>query len=368
MNEDITKAAILLNAARIPYEIFIKLCENYNPSEIFTGSDIWEKIGLTFPQQKRLSELLLKDSWIEKEMEKIEKIDARFITALDLDYPVKLKDLKKPPVGLYVKGKADLNFPSVGIVGTRKCSLYGQNIASGVARALAHAGIITISGGARGIDAAAHRGSLSGEGITFAVFGTGLDRAYPSEHRGLFERILEKGAIISEYPMGIGGDAWHFPERNRLIVGMSGRIIIIESPEGGGAMITANEALEIGREIWAVPGRINEDVCKGTNRLIKDGANALINIEEFIEDISGRYGQLNINMKDSQVDINIKKQPELSDHEKKVYTLIQRQGNRTTDEILSETGLDLIIVQSAILSLEAEGLIISNAGRYSASV
>lgn len=367
MNDDLLRVGILLNAAGVPYRIFEKLHNENSLNEIYEGENFWNEIGLTFPQQKKLSELLIKNSFINREIERLEKFNAKFITAFDIDYPAKLKDLKNPPIGLYVKGlnkNIDLNFPSAAIVGTRQCSSYGENTAKSIAMALAEAGIIVISGGARGIDTAAHVGSLAGNGKTFAIFGNGLDKVYPNENRKLFEKIFENGALISEYPFGTHGSLWTYPERNRIITGMSGRTIIVESPIDGGAMITAREAKNLNRELWTVPGRINEEVCAGTNKLLQDKSGVIVNIHEFIKEIYGSFGQLNFEGSEQKKSFS----DSLSDDEKVIYSLLQRQSNLSIDNLIGKSGFDLVTVQDSIMMLESLGLVISNGGRYSASL
>ena len=369
-NINFTRAALILNAIKAPYDSFIRLCENFNPDELFTGGEnFYSELGLSSSVQSRLINILAKDNWADKELEKIDSFDSRFINALDIDYPAKLRDLTKPPIGLYVKGCANISLPSAAIAGTRKCSEYGRNTAVKLAKALALAGIIVISGGARGIDAAAHRGCLSENGVTAAVFGTGLDKIYPTEHKDLFKQILENnGALISEYPMNSGGESWRFPERNRIIVALAGRVIIAESPEGGGAMITARYAQKLNRELWAVPGRINDETFRGSNSLLNEGTGAIISIEEFINKITAN-SQVNINFSESESESGINEQNiNLSSDEKIIYSLIQAKNNITSDELLISSKLDLSDIQSALVSLEAENLITSNAGRYSAII
>lgn len=361
---DLTRAGLLLNAANIPCEIFMKLCDEFYPSEILTGKTFWQELGLTEEQIHRLESLLVKDGWAELELERTEKLCAKFITAKDLDYPAKLFDLPRPPVGLYVKGDANLSLPSAAIVGTRKASSYGQNIASALAQSLAENSIITISGGARGIDSCAHRGALGVDGITVAVFGTSIDKAYPAENKDLFSRITERGAIISEYPFDSGGDKWHFPERNKIIAGLASRVVVAEAGEKSGALITANFARKIQRELWAVPGQINNETCKGTNKLIHYGAKCLYDIHSFVETFTGRNPQLNLFEDESR---KTKPAAELSDDDKLIYSLLQKKGERLIDELISESKLNPVSVQSALMSLEAEGLIIETLGRYSAS-
>jgi len=249
-------------------------------------------------------------------------------------------------------------------VGTRRCTHYGRTVAEAVGHAAARVGHQVVSGGAKGIDGAGHRGCLAEGGTTIAVLGTGVDRVYPAEHRLLFREIAEKGALVSEYPMGTGGDPWRFPERNRIIVGLCSRIVIAESPEDGGAMITARLALDIGREIWCVPGRITEDVSKGTNSLIRDGANPLIDVDDFVGKISGRYGQMILNLGEDAPAAH-----PLSEQEKFVLELLQRRGGRTLDDLMEESGLGFAEMQSCLATLSASNLVYSSGpGRFSAGL
>ena len=353
---DITTAGLLFNAAGIPCSIFRRLCSEFSPEEAASQS-LWEELGMTEAHKQRLSSLLAKDSWAEQELERTESFGASFITVRDISYPALLLDLDRPPVGLYVKGTVNLSLPSVSVVGTRRPSSYGQTTATQLGRALARAGITVTSGGALGIDSAGHRGALAEDGFTVAVFGTGIDITYPSTNRDLFSRIAERGAIVSEYPFGTTGEGWRFVERNRIIAALSGRTVIVESSETGGAMHTARMCARLGRELWAVPGRISEDVCGGTNRLIAEGAKILVSVEEFVKSVSGHRAQLSLNLDEA---------PELSDEAQAVYSLLQRQGGRTADEIVMESGQDFMSVNSSLMELEAEGLIANTGGRYSA--
>ena len=301
----------------------------------------------------------------------ITRLGAKFITAHDIDYPAKLFDLKRPPVGLYVKGSVNLSLPSIAIVGTRNPGSYGHITAGNLARELAGQGAMTISGGAAGIDSAAHRGSLSEDGMTIAVFGTSIDRIYPFENRDLFERIIERGAVISEYPVGTPGESWHFPERNRIIAALSSRVVIIEAGERSGALITARYARELGRELWAVPGRITDENARGTNSLLNNGAKCLWDIGEFVESFTGKHEQLALfaddDAEESADNTHINSEPEMSDDEKVIYSLLQKKGNRMLDEIIAETNIDAADIQDALMMLEAEGLVKEASGRYSAA-
>ncbi|MDO4785538.1 MAG: DNA-processing protein DprA [Fretibacterium sp.] len=365
MNHPLLRAALLLGAARAPLSAFEALRDRYGSDALETGGEaLLGRLELRPAVRARLEELLRDRDWADRELERTEAAGARFLTIDDQGYPPRLKDLPQPPIGLYVRGAFDFApAPSVAVVGTRKCSPYAKSVGEALGRALARSGYLVVSGGARGVDAAGHSGCLAENGRTVAILGTAVNRVYPSEHRDLFARIAERGALVSEYPMDTGGDPWRFPERNRIIVGMAGRVVVVESPEDGGAMITARLALDIGREVWCVPGRITETVSKGTNRLLRDGAEPLIDVEEFVQNISGRYGQLMLDLGESAPNAA----PELSTDEKIVLALLQRQGGRTTDELMAESGLDLATLQGCLMTLSAAGLAVpAGPGRYSA--
>lgn len=188
-------------------------------------------------------------------------------------YPRPLRDLSDPPAILFIRGSLEeADRFGVGIVGTRRASPYGRSVAERMARELAGHGLTVVSGGAMGIDAAAHRGALSGGGRTLAFLGCGVDVDYPRENRALFEQIAAQGALISESPLGAQPESWRFPARNRLISGMSQGVLVVEAPRTSGALITARFAGEQGRPVLAVPGNVDRPNSAGCNELLKDGA------------------------------------------------------------------------------------------------
>ncbi|CEK16081.1 DNA protecting protein DprA [Chthonomonas calidirosea] len=203
----------------------------------------------------------------------LERSDTALLWKGHPNYPSSLLDIYDPPAILFLQGsyrKFDLT--SVAIVGSRHATPYGVHVAERIARELAAYGIIVISGGARGIDAATHRGVLEKKGRTLAVLGCGPDVAYPREHRALFQAIAQQGALVSEYPPGTQPEAWRFPARNRVISGLAQAVLVVEAPINSGALITARYALEQGRSVLAVPGDINRPASAGTNALLKEGA------------------------------------------------------------------------------------------------
>ncbi len=192
-------------------------------------------------------------------------------------YPPLLAQLYDPPAELYVRGDVEiLGEVAVAIVGARSCSPYGSQVARSLARELAGAGLVVVSGLARGIDGEAHRGTLEARGRTVAVLGCGIDRDYPRSHAELALRIREQGAVVSEYPPGVEPAPWRFPARNRIIAGLCAATVVVEARERSGALITADFALELGREVFAVPGEITSALSAGTNDLLRQGAVPLL--------------------------------------------------------------------------------------------
>lgn len=201
-------------------------------------------------------------------------------------YPPTLRRLADPPYALFVRGSVP-DLPAVAVVGTRKCTAYGRALAREYGEAIAGAGWSVISGLARGIDGAAHAGMLDAPGPGVAVLGSGIDVMYPREHGPLARRILEAGgAIVTEYPPGTRPDAWRFPYRNRVIVGMAQAVVVVEAAVTGGALITASLAMESGVPVFAVPGDVGRKAAEGTNRLIRDGAHPVLEPEDLLEELS----------------------------------------------------------------------------------
>jgi DNA processing protein len=208
----------------------------------------------------------------------------RLVRPDDEGYPIGLRDLETPPA-LYVIGETT-TAPAVAVVGTRRCTRYGVTLAEAYGRALAGAGWTTVSGLARGIDSAAHRGTLRAGGEAVAVLGSGIDVIYPAENRDLYQRIIDgRGAVMSEYPPGTRPDRWRFPARNRLIAAIASAVAVVEAGETGGALITARLAAELGRPVFVVPGDVDRAASMGCNRLIRDGAHPVFGVEDFISEL-----------------------------------------------------------------------------------
>ncbi len=217
-------------------------------------------------------------------LEKLEAQNVQVITIEDDKYPRRLKDIAQPPPLLYMRGELTIQDEwAVAIVGTRKVTPYGEQVAEDVARFLANNKVTVVSGLARGVDSIAHAAALKAGGRTIGILGSGVDQIYPRENQGLATEIMENGAIISNYPMGTKPEAGNFPPRNRIIAGISIAVVIVEAGKKSGALITANYANEQGRDVYAVPGKIFSTQSMGPNQLIKDGAHPLLKPEDLID-------------------------------------------------------------------------------------
>jgi DNA processing protein len=210
-------------------------------------------------------------------------VELTTIRRRDPRYPPLLAQLHDPPTQVYVRGSPEgLADPAVAVVGARSCSPYGAQVARDLGRELAAAGVVVVSGLARGIDGEAHRGALSAGGRTVAVLGCGIDRDYPRSHAELAQRIRESGAVVSEYPAGVEPAPWRFPARNRIIAGLCLATVVVEARERSGALITADFALELGRDVFAVPGEITAALSAGTNDLLRQGAAPLLSARDVL--------------------------------------------------------------------------------------
>ncbi len=284
----------------LKYWIWFSRIENLAPKTLYkllerfnTPKEIWNKTkeelileGLKEKHINEITKIKYREN-LDRYLEYMQKNNINIITIYDKEYPDKLKVIYDPPVVLYVKGNKNiLNEKSIAIVGCRLCTEYGKNTAEKLAYNLSINNINIVSGLARGIDSYAHKGSLNAKGKTIAVVGCGLDRVYPEENRNLFNEIIKTGgAIISEYIIGTKPIAINFPRRNRIISGLSNGVIVVEAREKSGTLITVDYALEQGKNIYAVPGNINNPNAYGTNNLIKEGAKIITNIEDILEDL-----------------------------------------------------------------------------------
>jgi DNA processing protein len=331
---------------------------------LLAGRRDWERFGLSERLRDRLAELI-SGRWVQEERRRCEELGVDLVSRGGAGYPECLNRSPKPPILLYARGTLPDLSRAVAVVGTRKATPYGRRVARELGRRLAERGIPLVSGGARGIDGEAHQGALEGRGRTLAVLGTGVDRIYPAEHRELFERIGSSGALVSEYPLGSDGQAWRFPRRNRIIAALAERTVVVEAPERSGALVTARDALEAGRDVWAVPGRIDEAICGGSNRLLFDGASPLVDLDVFVGYLPGQlFDPLRVPMREDGGETEGTPSPE----EGKILALLQERGDRTVDNLLSECRMGAAEILDVLARLTAEGRVYSSGpGRFRAS-
>jgi len=259
-----------------------------DPRKVFDSDDeaLSEvpKIDARIIQEIRSFKLV--PGYAEEQLEKADKLRADILTIADPEYPENLKNFIDAPPILFVRGALKSSDQrAVAIVGSRNATTYGKNTSSGMARELALAGITVVSGMARGIDSAAHQGALAAGGRTIAVLGCGVDIAYPAENRKLRDSIMESGAVISEYPIGERPLPAYFPNRNRIITGISLGVLAVEAREDSGVFSTVRWAAEQGREVFAVPGPITSATSVGPNQLIKQGAKIVLNVSDILEEL-----------------------------------------------------------------------------------
>jgi len=304
----------------------------------------------------------LKDSSIlEKanaEIERLEKLDAEVITLEDDAYPQLLREIHDPPIALYVRGdlRKAIERPCLAVVGSRRCSTYGVNVAESLSRDLASHGLTIVSGLARGIDAAAHRGALESNGQTIAVVGTGLETTYPKEHKKLEEQIIASGAVVSEFPLGTPPLPQNFPYRNRILSGLCFGVLIVEASEHSGSLITARLAYEQGRDVFAVPGNITSQTSFGPNYLIKDGAK-LVQIWRDVVDELPREAKEHLFGIERPTAAKSNVQPifeavDLSDNERKVLDILSSDVPAHIDQLLLSSELSSSDLMTALLGLE----------------
>ena len=366
MNPLLRSLLLLASSGAFPPPVWSRFEELALPPEAFylEGEKLWEGLGCS-PQV--ISTLRSHDEgdWPEREAERAAKSGIRLLTFKDRAFPDRLRNIPSAPCLLYVRGEGELSEDSVAVVGTRRCTAYGDRVAREIGRAAAEAGGTVVSGGASGIDGAAHEGCLSAEGRTLAVLGTGVNVAYPRNHEGLFERIASSGgALLSESPLDTPPRPWRFPERNRIVAALAERTVVVEAPLKSGAMITARLALEMGREVWAVPGRINETGCEGSNRLLYDGAQALVSIPDFIA--LAFESQLSLFPLFEREEVE--NSSSLDEKESRILAVLKKYGEKTVDNLAVEGKMSPADVFSCLATLSAGGLIFpSGPGRWSAA-
>ncbi len=310
---------------------------------------------------------IVKNEFHEKaaqELDRVKQLGGDVLILDDGSYPALLREIDDPPPVLYVKGdwQACFDQPAVGMVGSRMCSTYGENASEMLARDLSSRGITVVSGLARGIDTAAHRGSIRGKGKTVAVMGTGTDAVYPKENTGLVREILESGgAVVSQFPLGTPPLKDNFPYRNRIISGLSLGVLIVEASERSGSLITARLAMEQNREVMAVPGNITSGNSFGTNYLIKSGAKLVQQWQDVVAELPSEISAAILPPKIENENAETR-QPDLipadmTDNERKVWELLSADDSTHIDILLETSGLSFGDLNSVLVGLDIRDLI-----------
>ncbi len=281
-----------------------------------------------------------------------ERVRADIVAWSDPDYPTLLKQIPSPPVVLFSRGDVSAaSRPSVAVVGSRRSSRSGLFVAEKLGRGLASAGFVVVSGMARGIDSAAHRGALSAGGATIAVLGSGVDVCYPRENAKLLEEIEQRGAVLSEFPMGTPPLKQNFPLRNRIISGLSSGVVVVEASEESGALVTAVHALEQNREVFAVPGDVMLPSTAGSNRLLREGARLVTCAQDVIEELAPSIGA-----ELAPVQMTATPLQPLSEDEEEVLECLSHVPVHV-DELCEQLGREAPAVLPVLLSLELRGLV-----------
>jgi DNA processing protein len=298
---------------------------------------------------------------LDKEIQEMQQREIDYLTYKDKDYPELLRQLPDAPMGLYWQGHYRLDRPCIAIIGTRRATLYGHSVAKRFARELAGLGFCIVSGLARGTDTAAHEGAIEGGGKTIAVFGCGLRTIYPAENLALYRRILEEGAAVSEFSLAQRANRQTFPMRNRIVAGMSQAVIVIESDAAGGSMITARFAGEQGRQLFAVPGRIDQPSSRGCHQLIRDGAILTTSVDDVLEELQYRRQSF-------QLDLDLAEQQRaqeshnivagLTEDEASVFAVLGNGEALRPDAIADSLNIAPWDAGSLLVRLELKGLIL----------
>lgn len=325
-----------------------KLMEYYHSAENIFKAKEKELQALNILEKKEIEILQewQKESVIPALWQLLKDKKISFCTSEEEEYPYRLLKIYDPPYGLFYKGKLpDANAISISIIGARACSNYGKEQSYSFARQLAQKKVQIISGLARGVDGFAHSGAISGKGKTFAVMGCGVDIVYPAEHQNLYEKIVSEGGILSEYPPGTMPYRWNFPQRNRIISGLSNGVIVIEARNRSGSLITADSALEQGRDVFSLPGRAGDPLSVGTNKLIKQGAELVDSAEDILN-----FYQINLEEKQQKKDFF------LATGEEMVYANLGFH-EKHLDQLAEETNMGTGELMEILLNLEEKGLV-----------
>ena len=302
----------------------------------------------------------------ERELAGIRKIvSCGLLNWTEPEYPQTLLQIYDPPVLLYVCGDPQvLNLPSLSIVGTRKPTLYGTQMAQRLGRELAARGLVIVSGMARGIDAIGHQGALEANGRAIGVLGTGIDVCYPKENKKLYEKVLERGAIISEFPLRTHPAPENFPVRNRIVAGLPLGVLVVEGAQYSGSLITSRLAMEFGREVFGVPGNVTQPVSFAPNLLIKQGAKLVTCGEDVVEELPTPVRAALVKAEQPEAEQrNLLAAAALNGSQKKLYELLSAEEPMHIDDIVERSGLNSSEVLATLFDLEMKGIVRQSPGK-----
>ncbi|MCX7710677.1 MAG: DNA-processing protein DprA [Clostridia bacterium] len=341
-----------------------KLLEHFGDPKCIWEADILDLKGLDFLTAANVNSIrnVKYREEAEKHFENIYKYGIKVIPITDKAYPEYLRNIYDPPVVLYSRGKLGKDEKRLAVVGSRKATTYGLNIAKTISHDLAQMGIAIVSGMARGVDSFAHKGALDAKGRTIAVLGCGLDTVYPRENKELMENIEVSGATISEYIPGVKPMPQNFPARNRIISGLSLGVIVIEAGDKSGSLITADFALEQGREVFAVPGNLDSMNSKGTNRLIKEGAKMITGVDDILEELKMNFESEEIQKQEFSVPVKKPFYHDLDQDEIKLVENLQPQPLHI-DALASKCCFSIQATHSIITMLELKGIVEQDPGK-----
>jgi len=369
MDFDILKYWIALKSiAGIGNVNFLALVEKFVSAPAVFEASISELKAVQGISKETASAIANFKNWekVKAELELIKKYHFNIVTYQDDLYPPQLLNVYDRPPYIYVAGKLMKEDVNIAIVGSRAASTYGKYTTERMSRELALRGVTVVSGMARGIDSAAHRGALTAQGRTIAILGSGLDIIYPPENKKLFTDIIQYGAVVSEFPLGTPPRSSNFPARNRIISGISYGVVIVEAGEKSGSLITARLALEQGREVFAVPGSIDSTGSRGTNKLIKQGAKLIENTDDILEEILPQIERTTSEETpyiSPGEEVSAKRCESLNDIEQQIVDLIS-QKRIHIDDLISSTGLASGNILSAVTTMELKGIIQQHAGKF----
>lgn len=335
-----------------------KLLEHFGGPRGVWEADFLDLKGLGFLTPSNIKSIKDKKNRIlaERHYENLYRHGIKAINLLDKSYPEYLKNIYDPPIVLYSKGKIYGEEKMIAVVGSRKASYYGLDVAKTISRELADCGITIVSGMARGVDSYSHKGALEAGGRTIAVLGCGLDTVYPKENEALMKQIAGCGAVLSEYLPGVAPLSRNFPARNRIISGLSLGVVVIEASNNSGSLITADFALEQGREVFAVPGNLDSLTSKGTNKLIKDGAKMVTSIDDIIEELHLYFNSEQIIKKENCKAGQCKKYNDVGDEELVLIDNL-KQGPMYVDLLAEKCGYTIQTINYLVTMLELKGIV-----------